>query len=326
MKGPRHFIKRRPAVHDAGDQGADPPMPLTQQAGGRKGAPGCDRGTRSAAGGAMIDRLEPHVLTTTVGKLHISLSRSVNLLTRTAAPAAVHDARIAIRRLRIALHCLNAQLIPSLGKRYKSALRQLAQDLEVVREADARVLAVNTLIERYNTVDRKEAREVLAVAHRERTHSRRLLRRSIQSIAWRERVAELARYAEHGLTVDESKDAILTIRNDFTRRRQHLRRTLRDIAHKPRRLHCLRLQVKDLRYLTENFLQSPTSGHVMRLKRLRQLQNRLGEFHDNWRLKKWLRTHFRGQPIANSWSALIKRRQTRLLRHVRRLARKYRTK
>lgn len=139
-------------------------------------------------------------------------------------------------------------------------------------------------------------------------------------------MAELARYAEHGLTVDDSKDAILTIRNDFTRRRQHLRRTLRDIAHKPRRLHRLRLQVKDLRYLTENFLQSPTSGHVMRLKCLRQLQNRLGEFHDNWRLKKWLRTHFRGQPIANSWSALIKRRQTRLLRHVRRLARKYRTK
>jgi CHAD domain-containing protein len=259
-----------------------------------------------------------------LAELQDSLSRRLRALTRAASPATVHAARIAARRLRVALRALKHQLDPSSRKRYLRALRQVSRDLEPLREADAREIGVNRLLGRRVMAGHTQSPLLAAVIAAQREGARQDLHRLMQTPAWKRRLARLDGYAGEPSLASAMEAPRRVIRDILARRRRLLRRALRRIGVKPRKLHRLRLRIKDMRYLDENFGGLLKASPDPELERLRQLQNRLGEFHDNWRLRKWLRSQDECQPIAKHLRDIINLRQKRLLKRIARLAKGWR--
>jgi CHAD domain-containing protein len=259
-----------------------------------------------------------------LAELQDSLSRRLRALTRAASPATVHAARIAVRRLRVALRALKHQLDPPSRKRYLRALRQVSRDLEPLREADAREIGVNRLLGRRVMAGHTQSPQLAAVIAAQRERARQDLHRLMQAPAWKRRLARLDGYAGEPSLAAPMEAPRRVIRDILARRRRLLRRALRRIGVKPRKLHRLRLRIKDMRYLDENFGGLLKDSPDPELERLRQLQNRLGEFHDNWRLRKWLRLQDECQPIAKHLRVIIDLRQKRLLKRIARLAKEWR--
>ena len=272
----------------------------------------------------MTQRPEQDAIHDTFVQLQASVNRQLRKLTVTLSPAVIHETRISIRRLRVALRAMKHQLARSPRKRNLVPLRRFARDLEAIREADARELAAKELTERYVFIAREESRQVLAVVAEKRAYARRDLLRLMHTAAWKQRLAQVERCSCASDMILPLDTPVLVIRDAFARRHRRLRRALRHIGHNPRKLHRLRLRIKETRYLAENFGSLLTMLPERELRRLRQLQNRLGEFHDNGCLRKWLRSQYDHQPIANNLCAVVDTRQTQLLKTIARLGKSMR--
>lgn len=267
----------------------------------------------------MIRRHEQDAIHDTFAQLQASVNRHLRMLTVTLSPAVIHETRISIRRLRVALRAMKHQLVRSLRKRNLVPLRQFACALEAIREADARESAAKELFERYVSITREQSRQVLAVVTEQRAHARRDLLRLMHTAAWKQRLAQVERCSRASNMILPLDTPVLVIRDVLARRHRRLRRALSHIGRSPRKLHRLRLRIKETRYLDEDFGSLLTMWPQRELRRLRQLQNRLGEFNDNWCLRKWLRSQYDHEPIANSLCAGVDTRQTQLLKTIARL-------
>jgi CHAD domain-containing protein len=78
----------------------------------------------------------------------------------------------------------------------------------------------------------------------------------------------------------------------------------------------LRLRIKQTRYIDEDFGSLLSQSPDREVKRLRQLQDRLGQFHDNFNLKKWLRSQSTCQPLARNLCHALEARQAQLLKVI----------
>jgi triphosphatase len=255
----------------------------------------------------------------TLTRLRTAVVARLQGLCRDPNPEAVHQARIAIRRLRVALRAMRPYLDAPRRRRLVSALRQFTTDLETARDADVRAEAVQALIANLALRDRLDANPLLDLVAQRRDAARRALKQRTRSPKWRSRLSRLQRDAREPLVLGSRADSLLLIRDALARRQRRLHRVLRHIGHKPRQLHRLRLRIKASRYLDEDFGSLLSSSPDRQIKALRQLQNRLGEYHDNWRLKKWLRKQAAAHPIAMRLRADLDAQQTRLHRAVTRL-------
>jgi CHAD domain-containing protein len=256
----------------------------------------------------------------TLSRLQESVQQDLRQLTGDVTSENVHRTRVAIRRLRAALHAMKHLLAPSLRKHCVSALHQFAVDLEDAREADIRALRVKELIKKCRNVYAAEARRLQALANAQRLQSRQALRKLAATTAWQRRQAQLVRNSSAAMITEPSETSLLTIREVLEHDQRRLRRALRHIDRRPRELHRLRLRIKETRYLEEDFGSLLSMSPDRELKSLRQLQNRLGEFHDNWRLKKWLRTQTSCPNIADRLRRMVSAEQIRLRQAITRLA------
>jgi CHAD domain-containing protein len=248
--------------------------------------------------------------------LQQSLDRQLALLIRAVTPEGVHKTRICVRRLRVALRSMKHLLRPPLRKRYSLALRRFASDLEKAREAVALELAAKALIEHSIIIDHEQIPALLALLAEQRVQSHRELRTLIATRGWRRRAAQIARYSGERLTINPTDTSLLTIRDILARRQRRLRRALRHVGAAPRKMHRLRLRIKEARYLDEDFGSLLSMSEDRELKRLRQLQDRLGQLHDNFQLKKWLRAQSRCQPFARNLCDVLDSRQSQLLKVI----------
>ena len=255
----------------------------------------------------------------TLSRLQESVQQDLRQLTGDVTSEKVHGSRVAIRRMRAALHAMKHLLTPSLRKHCLSALHQFAADLEEAREADIRALSVKELIKKSANVYSAEARRLQALANAQRFQSRQALRKLTANAAWGRRVAQLERNSRAAMITEPSETSLLTIREVLAHDQRRLRRSLRHIDRRPRELHRLRLRIKETRYLGEDFGSFLSVSPDRELKSLRQLQNRLGEFHDNWRLKKWLRAQTSCPRIAIRLRRMVNAHQTRLRKAITRL-------
>lgn len=274
----------------------------------------------------MTERRNQDSVNVALAKLQDSLNIRLGTLTDAASPTAVHETRILIRRLRAALRALKHLFAPATCKHYLSALRRFALDLEAIREADARELVVNDLIVRSAFVHREQISQLLAVVAEQRVQSRRDLKHLMQTATWKRRLAELEQFGREHPVIASADTASILLRDALARRHRRLRRALRHIGRKPRKLHRLRLRVKDTRYLDEDFGLLLPEIHEQSVERLRRLQSRLGEFHDNWSLRKWIRSQYARQPIAKHLCAIVDARQAQLLKNIGRLGKSIRKK
>jgi CHAD domain-containing protein len=267
-------------------------------------------------GSATVRRDAQDLVQEVLSRLQESLDRQLSLLMLAVTAEGVHRTRISIRRLRVALRAMKHQLRPPLRKRYMLALRRFSSDLERAGETVALESAAKSLIEHSIIMDRAQIPSLLAMLAEERARSRRDLRQLIATRGWRRRAAQIGRYSSEHLTIDPSATSLLTIRDIIARRQRRLRRALRHVGNGPRKLHRLRLRIKATRYLDEDFGSLLSMSQDRELKHLRQLQDRLGQFRDNFQLRKWLRSQSTCQPLARDLCHALDARQAQLLKVI----------
>lgn len=259
------------------------------------------------------DRPDVGTVRLTLIRLQQLVDQKLDALARAATPAAVHEGRIAARRLSVVLRALKRLLVPIVRRRYSAALKQIVTDLEQVREADVRHDAIKALIGCGENFNREQAQKVLVYNAELRNRSRRKLRRLIKSPRWKQRQRKLGLYAQQLFPIATSREPdVVMIRKTINRRDRRLRKQLQHVGRTAKKLHRLRLRIKGMRYLIEAL--GPLSDKAVRTdqKQLRQLQNRLGHYHDNWDLRRWLRSHGQFQRIVPLLSHLLDIRQKQL--------------
>ena len=217
-----------------------------------------------------------------------SLERKLNALSHDVAPATVHACRTQARRLRTFLRTFRQAFNAAELTCYENALRRLTHDLGPARNADV----VQQMIERLaedRCVPREDGLEDLRkIAAQARTRAVWDLKARMMDKAWIRRRERLRRAASNPALIVESPVpmAVMTARV-LRRRRRRLRRQLRAYRRSPKALHKLRLKVKTLRYVLE--CVAPQDGVVRaEIRELRLLQNYLGEYHDEWTLRRRL--------------------------------------
>jgi CHAD domain-containing protein len=197
---------------------------------------------------------------------------------------ALHDLRVALRRLRSWLRAFDPVLDDTLRRRTLRALSKVARATNAARDAQ---VAVDWVAAQRRLLPR--ARGGCAAFLRRITEDRdRATREVIEQLATRlpaaldELEAQLSHYwrlESLDRTRDEAPMGVVTselvTRHNERLRRSLLRvRTMADVAA----AHRTRIAGKRLRYLLEQFAHDPHIARV--LDRLKALQDHLGEFHD----------------------------------------------
>lgn len=217
------------------------------------------------------------------------LDRRLGALARNVTPATVHACRTQTRRLRAFLRTFKHAFSPAVLARYRNALRHLTRDLGALRDADVEQEIISRLAQDRRNPQDDGLQGILALAAQRRSRAVRELKAKMVDEAWRRRVEGLQRAASDPRLVVESRlPMAVAFARIVGRRRRRLRQQLRARKRSPRALHKIRLKVKTLRYLLECCASEQAIVEEVELKQLQVLQDRLGEFHDEWCLQREL--------------------------------------
>jgi CHAD domain-containing protein len=231
---------------------------------------------------------------------------------------AVHEARIAIRRLQASLQHLKHQLPSKDRKGCVVALSTIMKELNAVRDADVCSRLVRQWLIRSDLKGHEQGRLLRETADRERTEARQVLRRRIDAPKWSVRCRKLGQH-ELVLVGSQGEDLSPALIGSA---REHYRRLSRDLSeaiHKPRQLHRLRLRIKGARYFLEDFGPLIRTTQEPDLVQLRGLQKTLGDLNDEWRLRRWLRGQLKCYLVTRAILTELKPHKRKLLKRIRRL-------
>ncbi|MBI3048712.1 MAG: CHAD domain-containing protein [Acidobacteria bacterium] len=184
------------------------------------------------------------------------------------APAAVHRARVATRRLRELLPLVHPG---SRGRRLRRKVRRLTRALGPVRELD---VALETLGGLAGEAPRAAVARLKQVLRQERRRLHDAMAREVQRVDF----DTLRRQAIHAARSQRRLDAAARA----ARRAVRLRSAIESAGsiYLPDRLHEVRIAVKKLRYALELVRHVEGSRAVARLRRLKEAQDLLGRMHD----------------------------------------------
>lgn len=234
------------------------------------------------------------------------------------SPRRIHDTRVDLSRYRAAIRGLKRELPPKQRKRCMIAIGFLMKELDAVRDADVRGRLVRRLATRLDLQDHEQTAMLRAAAAKESKAARRALSARMDLPKWSRRLWEL-RQATTRLDSDGRED-LDAVREILRRHRLRLKKLLRERAHTPRQLHRLRLRIKDVRYFAEDFgtlVGEPPSFERMQLRALQKL---LGDLHDEWGLRAWLRRQYKSYLVAGAIGTLVKERKRERVKQVARMS------
>jgi len=207
---------------------------------------------------------------------------------------ALHQMRIALRRLRAAISLFSAVVTDPRVEAIKAELKWLGREFGPARDLDS------FLIEALRPLRKQQANEpgLISIGRmfaRERLKSYRRAQEAVESARFRALVLDTAEWIEAGawstsddpLTVARrAVPAEIIAAEQLSRRRKKIRRRGAEIGElSPEQLHQLRIQIKKTRYAAE-FFASVYRGKkaAKRCEKfrsaLKQLQNCLGGFND----------------------------------------------
>jgi CHAD domain-containing protein len=207
-------------------------------------------------------------------------------------PDALHDVRVAVRRLRTWLRAYRPVLDDTVGKKSQRVLKKLADDTAIAREAEVALGMLNELPpppprtrSGHTDLQRRLERE----AARSRGETEAALAKSIPRVVER-LTRELAHYRLDFPVDGEPQDETMA---EFTadvveRHGEKLAGALEalderasgdDASPDPDALHVARIWAKRLRYVVERLPTSGTGAGAL-AERLTSLQDTLGEYRD----------------------------------------------
>jgi len=201
-------------------------------------------------------------------------------------PEALHDMRVAIRRLRAAVRALEAGIPSSVRGHLDRELRWLGQALGRVRDVDVQLTNVRSFAAGAPPGHRGGLKKLVDYLERERVTRRAAMLAELES----------DRYAALLLALEQFGDGPARSRAPAAREpiaaagRRAIKRAFRRLLRRGRKveasspapedLHALRIRAKRVRYLLE-FLRELTGKPGRRLTRqLVRLQDLLGAYHD----------------------------------------------
>ena len=207
---------------------------------------------------------------------------------------ALHQMRVALRRLRAAISLFSVVVGDDRAGAIKTELRWLAQEFGPARDLDT------LLVEVIKPLRKQHPNEpgLVSISNmfaRKRLKSYRQAQEAVQSARFRRLVLDTAEWVETG-PWSTSEDPVMRARREMPietyaaeqlsqRRKKIRRRGARIDSLNPEQLHRLRIQVKKARYATEFFYGvfhgKKSAKRCKEIKSsLMQLQNCLGKIND----------------------------------------------
>jgi len=208
-------------------------------------------------------------------------------------PEAVHQARVATRRLRSDLRTLRALVDEQWANALRDELRWLGDVLGVVRDTDVLIERLDVKVARLPEVDRPSGKALVDLLRADRDRGREQLLRALRSDrydALLERLVVAARRPRLLLRVDDVDDAEL-LRGLVRRPWNRLRGAVAALPPEPTdpQLHEVRILAKRTRYAAEAVAPA-VGGRARALARaLAGVQDELGEHQDAVIAGEWLR-------------------------------------
>ena len=201
---------------------------------------------------------------------------------------AVHQARVATRRLREALPVLGAGLGRKRVRKLRRRMRTLTQLFGAVRERDVALKMLETR-QSDGVVDTPGAERVRALVDQGRDAARHHLTHTLDAhkvSRWLHDIKVFEEELRESAEAQTSKDGVapwsIELARRLLRRTEWLRRTVNDagVLFVSDRLHTVRVALKRLRYAVE--LAGELSGRKLEatLDELKTCQDTLGALHD----------------------------------------------
>jgi CHAD domain-containing protein len=230
-------------------------------------------------------------------QLHANLTITMLRVERNPTMAAVHDVRVAARRLRSLFRAYRGELHPILYAGLQFDLRNLGRTLGPLREASVRRQLVRSMRRSTGTATEPLAgqsmKALLAGLGEAERRLQTDLREAVRSAVWNERTQRIDdALSSSALVAVARQPAQDPGRRALQRRVARVLKYLADSKTSPRALHRLRLAVKKARYLAEVLCAAPGTLGAPKASQLpdllRKLQNSLGDINDHYGLLAWI--------------------------------------
>jgi CHAD domain-containing protein len=228
-------------------------------------------------------------MTVTAGRSEVLIRQRISALSRTLPAArggdvaAIHQARVATRRLREAIPVVARG---SSARKAARAIRKLTRALGPVRELDVALLTLDELATARD-VPKAGVEALQEVIRLERTRLHLDMGRSIDRCHLdkvTQKLTTAARKRDKLVLGPRSPDPkqLTAARERAARRAERLRTSIENAAaiYLPDRLHEVRIAVKKLRYAMEIVRDLSRSRATARIMMLKRAQDLLGRIHD----------------------------------------------
>jgi len=194
---------------------------------------------------------------------------------------ALHDMRVAVRRLRAALSLFKPFLPPEILVK-REDLRWLARTLGNVRDLDVQIVAFSGWSDRLDASDAADLQPLLDEVRRRRTVAREQMLAALDSeryehfiTSFTELLAQPIDATNACAALDVAPDLILRRQRRFARRAAKIKRHA-----SPEAIHAVRIEAKRLRYALEFFKPLYGKGAAAYIRRLVEVQDLLGAHQD----------------------------------------------
>lgn len=222
----------------------------------------------------------------TLRKLGMKRLRRFSSLTskamQTERPKAIHDIRVASRRLQQILDCLYPPPRPAAVRRLRSRIRGARRALGQLRDYDVFIASMERRLQPKGSVQRSA---VLAMRERLRNHRAKLMKKAHNAFAKND-VPDLCTQLNAILSHAGPRDRnglhhppiAAVVHEAWKKFAKQIAKSLR--GPRPANMHQVRIRAKRLRYLLEVVAELGNPGVEAHLEWLRHLQQCLGEWHD----------------------------------------------
>ena len=235
---------------------------------------------------------------------------------------AVHDMRVAVRRLRSALRAVDEHV--AAPRAVRRGLRRIAKRLGRVRDQDVMIELLASLpLPAAGDAERGRLERLVQRLRRRRARTQRDLRRALQRRRYRkllhrlDDVAEEPRARHSGFTL---ASRVLAETSESLGEAVAASAGMRATDPDPAALHALRIGFKRLRYALDFHASACGLAYDVERRMAHEMQDVLGAIHDRDLLLAWLAAG--RKPFAGPWPALTARlgvERMRLRRRFRRL-------
>lgn len=205
---------------------------------------------------------------------------------------AIHEVRVAARRLRTVLKAWRKEIHPLKYDELRFDLRNVGRLLAPAREADVRRRLTAKLLHPLPEELTQSANRLLARLDQSRADERHALRIRMHSERWNTTLAHIQACIDSDqlLAVPRANE---NPASDLIRFEKQLRKVHKSCARKrlpTPQLHALRIKGKRTRYVGEALAELSGQDLTASLKLLRQLQDVLGDLHDCLQIREWCRS------------------------------------